>query len=95
MYNIGLESGVNIRVNNRLIENSLEKGFKSQEFTISINFYYGKESINKIPIEVTFEDLMGILYKQEHSINFLENVEYDKLRSIQNNTSPIYIETRK
>lgn len=95
LKNIGLESCVNTRVNDKLIENSLQKGCESKEFTISTDFYDGEESINNIPIEVRFEDLMGNLYKQEYCINFLGNVEYDKLRSIQNNTSPVYIETRK
>lgn len=95
LKNIGLESCVNTRVNDKLVENSLQKGCESKEFTISTDFYDGEESINNIPIEVRFEDLMGNLYKQEYCINFLGNVEYDKLRSIQNNTSPVYIETRK
>ena len=95
LNNIGLESCVNIRMNDKIIENSLQKGCTTKEFTINTEFYDGKESINNIPIEVIFEDLMGNLYKQEYCINFLGNVEYDKLRSIQNNTSPVYIGTRK
>lgn len=95
LKNIGLESCVNIRMNDKIIENSLQKGFLTREFTINSEFYDGEESINNIPVEITFEDLMGNLYKQEYCINFLGNVEYNKLRRIQNNTSPIYIETRK
>ena len=82
-------------MNDKIIENSLQKGFLTREFTINSEFYDGEESINNIPVEITFEDLMGNLYKQEYCINFLGNVEYNKLRRIQNNTSPIYIETRK
>ncbi|OSB08931.1 hypothetical protein B2H97_13310 [Paraclostridium bifermentans] len=95
LNNIGLESCVNIRMDNKIIENSLQKGCLTKEFTIKSEFYDGEESINNIAIEVTFEDLMGNLYKQEYCINFLGNVEKYKLRRIQNNTSPVYIETRK
>lgn len=88
LNNIGLESCVNIRINNELIENSLKKGSLCKEFTIKAKIYDGEESINNISINVMFENLMGNLYKQEYCINFLGNVELDKLKMIKNNTAP-------
>lgn len=95
LKNIGLGAAINIRVKDKLIENSLQYDYSSKEFTIKTIFYNGEESINKVPIEVDFEDLNGNFYNQTYIIDFLGDVDTSKLKMIKNNTSPSYIETRK
>lgn len=95
LKNIGLESCVNIYINDTLIENSIQKGDISKTVIIKTMCYDGDESINTIPIIVIFEDLMGNVYKQEYRINFMGEFEQSKLKMIRNNTSPTYIEKRK
>ncbi|GEM_PF-1584909 len=91
--NIGMYSAINFRTNETLVSNAIEPGQESERITIISQFYDGQESINTIKIPIYFQDLEGNMYKQEYSISFIGQIEFEKLKTY--NTYPELIEEKK
>lgn len=91
--NIGMYSAINFTTNDIFVSNAIEQGQESERITIISQFYDGQESINTIKIPIYFQDLEGNMYKQEYTISFIGQIEFEKLKTY--NTYPELIEEKK